>query len=53
MLYSKTGVDFNDMFSPIVCHTTIHVLLALVALQDLELEKLDFKTAFLHGELEQ
>ena len=32
---------------------SVHVLLALVALLDLELEQLDVKTSFLHGDLNE
>lgn len=34
----KKGVDFNDIFSPVVKHTSIRVLLAIVTLYDLELK---------------
>jgi len=49
----KERVDFNEIFSPMVRHTSIRVLLVIVANQDLELEQLDVKTAFLHGRLEE
>ena len=49
----REGVDYNEIFSLVVRHTSIRVLLAIVAHQDLELEKLDGKMAFLHGELEE
>ncbi|CAL1356411.1 unnamed protein product [Linum trigynum] len=49
----REGVDYNDIFSPVVRHTSIRVLLVIVAHCDLELEQLDVKTAFLHGELEE
>jgi hypothetical protein len=49
----REGMDFNEVFSPVVRHSSIRVLLAMVALYDLELEQLDVKTAFLHGELEE
>ncbi|KAG8497142.1 hypothetical protein CXB51_008390 [Gossypium anomalum] len=47
------GVDFTDVFSPVVKHSSIRALLGIVAMYDLELEQLDVKTAFLHGELEE
>ncbi|KAJ4704584.1 Retrovirus-related Pol polyprotein from transposon TNT 1-94 [Melia azedarach] len=49
----REGVDYNEIFSPVVRHTSIRVLLAIVAHQDLELKQLDVKTVFLHGELEE
>ena len=47
------GIEYNEIFSPVVRHTSIHTLLALVALNDYELAQLDIKTIFLHGELEE
>ncbi|KAH9762289.1 hypothetical protein KPL70_000762 [Citrus sinensis] len=49
----KEGIDFNEIFSPMVKHSSIRILLAMVALFDLELEQMDVKTAFLHGNLEE
>ena len=34
----KEGIDYNEVFSPVVRHTFIRVLLAVVAWFDLELE---------------
>lgn len=47
------GVDFNEIFSSIVKHSSIRLLLAITALLDLELEQMDVKTAFLHGKLKE
>src|SRR6266511_1084389 len=47
------GIDFNDVFSPVVKHSSIRALLSIVAMLDYELEKLDVKTAFLHEKLEE
>ena len=49
----KEGVDYNEIFSLVVKHTSIRILLSLVVTHDLELEQLDVKIAFLHGSLEQ
>ncbi|KAG8486278.1 hypothetical protein CXB51_019698 [Gossypium anomalum] len=38
------GVDFTDVFSPVVKHSSIRALLGIVAMHDLELEQLDFET---------
>ncbi|KAJ9547366.1 hypothetical protein OSB04_019909 [Centaurea solstitialis] len=47
------GIDYNDIFSPMVKHTSIRALLGMVASNDLELEQMDITTAFLNGELEE
>jgi hypothetical protein len=41
------------VFSPVVRHTSIRVMLVIVALFDLELEQLDVKISFLHGDLDE
>ena len=40
-------------FSPVVKFKTIRMMFAIVAHYDLELEQLDVKTAFLHGDLDE
>ena len=46
-------MDFNEIFSPVVKHISIRLILALVTHYDLELEQLDGKTTFLYGELDE
>ena len=41
----KKGIDFDEIFSPVVKMSSIRVVLGLVASLDLELEQLDVKTA--------
>ena len=49
----RHGIDYDEVFSLMVRHTSIRVVLALVAHQDLELEQLDVKTTFIHGNLDE
>ncbi|KAE8673308.1 hypothetical protein F3Y22_tig00111794pilonHSYRG00058 [Hibiscus syriacus] len=49
----KEGIDFNEIFSPVVRLTIVRVVLAMSATLNLHLEQLDVKTTFLHGNLEE
>jgi hypothetical protein len=52
--YSQVeGVDFGEIFSPVAKLTSIRVLMSLAATFDLEIEQMDVKTTFLHGDLEE
>ena len=52
-LGQKKGIDFDENFSHVVKLSSIEIILGLATNQDLEIEQLDFKTAFLHGNLEE
>lgn len=49
----KKGTDFGEIFSPVVKMTSIRVFLGLAASLNLELEQMDVRTAFLHGDLDE
>ena len=47
------GIDFNEVFSPVVRHTSIRILLALTTHLNLNLDQMHVTSTFLHGELEE
>ena len=49
----REGVDFNEIFSPVVKQASIRAIMSKAAYEDLEIEQLDVKTAFLHGTLDE
>jgi hypothetical protein len=52
--YSQVeGIDFSEIFSPDSKLTSIRFLLSIVVSFDLEVEQMDVKTTFLHGDLEE
>jgi hypothetical protein len=52
--YSQVeGIDFGEIFSPVAKLTSIRFLLSIVVAFDLEVEQMDVKTTFLHGDLEE
>ena len=47
------GIDFDEICSPIVKMSSIRTVLGLTASLKLEIEQMDVKTIFLHGDLEE
>ena len=49
----QEGVDYTEIFAPVVKFTTVRLMLALCAHFNWELKQMDVKTAFLHGDLDK
>ena len=49
----RKGVDYDEIYSPVVRIETIRVLIALAALEDWQIHHLDVKSAFLNGEISE
>jgi Reverse transcriptase (RNA-dependent DNA polymerase) len=49
----KAGNDFTETFAPVVRFNMLRVLLAIAALEDLELDQVNFNSAYLNGEIEE
>lgn len=49
----KEGMDYFDTYSPITRIISIRMLIAIVALNNLEIHQMDVKTAFLNEYLDE
>ena len=49
----KNGVDFEEIFLSVVKMSSIQTMLGVAVSLDLEIEQMDVKTAFLHGDLNE
>jgi len=47
------GIDFDGLFSPVVCYKTAHLFLAVAALKNWDIHSVDVKTAYLYGNLDE
>jgi hypothetical protein len=46
-------VDYNETFAPVAKFVSIHCILALAAIENMEIHQMDIKTAFLNGDFEE
>lgn len=51
--HQQEGVDFTEIFSPVVKHATIRTVLSLAVSNQWHIQQIDIQNAFLHGALEE
>ena len=49
----KQGIDYDETFSPVAMLKSIRIMLTIATYHDYEIWKMDVKTAFLNGYLEE
>ena len=49
----RKAVDFSNVFSHIVSKAALRIFVTLATIQDLEVEQLDIKIAFLDAEIQE
>jgi hypothetical protein len=49
----REEIDYNEMFSTVLCKDSFRIIMTLVVYYDLELYQIDVKTTFLNGDLEK
>ena len=47
------GLDFDELFSPVVHYKTAHLFLAITILEDWDIHSIDIKTAYIYGNLDE
>lgn len=52
-LYSKECIDYNETFSPVSSKDCFRKIMTLMVHFDLELHKMNVKTTFLNGDIDE
>ncbi|XP_031248141.1 nodulation-signaling pathway 2 protein-like [Pistacia vera] len=47
----REGFDYQETFSPVAKHVTVHTFLTMASIHDWSLHQMDINNAFLHGDL--
>lgn len=49
----REGINYSNIFSPVVKHSFVQIILSTVDQFDMELDQMNVKTTFLHGNLKE
>ena len=49
----KEGIDYTETFAPVLKYKSLRILLAIAAIQDMEVKQMDVETAFLNAEIKE
>ena len=49
----RSGIDYNDIFSPVARYISIRILLSIVAVNDFDIDNMDVDTAFPNADLDE
>ena len=49
----RPGLDYNESFAPTFCPATLRIIMAMSAVEDLELHSVDITAAFINGDLDE
>ena len=48
----KEGIDYMKTFAPVMSKSSLRSILSIAAVEDWDIDQMDVKTAFLHGDLD-